>query len=200
MLVVKIILEFSKVIVSWPVAVLVLGVLFMRSFKEPIADFFRRMIRGEAYGVRVEAAMPSEQKKETQETESFFTPDQVEQYVKDNPKEVITQYQRLLNGYWFERAYNLIYGTQMKLLEHLQAKGTKGDKYVNLHPFYTEFLTQSNLQTTQFADYLAFLAEMKFIEYKGQDADLSVCITPDGINFLSYIQVQYPGSYKYRLY
>lgn len=198
MQVANLVLEFVKVIISWPIAVFVLGLLFIRTFKDPISDFFRRIVRGQAYGVRVEAATPSEQRKEAQESEAFKTPDEVEKYVKENPKEVIAQYLRVQNGYWFERAYNLIYGTQISLLEYLQTKGADGDKYVNLVPFYTEFLSRSKFQTTQFADYLAFLAEMRFIEYEGQDTDLKVHITPYGINFLSYIQGQYSTSYKHR--
>lgn len=194
----NLILQFAKIVISWPLAVFVLGLLFIRTFREPISDFFRRIIRGEAYGVRIEAATPSEQRKEAQQSESFRTPDEVERYVKENPKQVITEYQRLLNGYWFERAYNLIYGTQMALLQYLQVKGTEGEKYVNLFRFYNDFVFRSKLQKTQFADYLGFLAEIRFIEYKGQDTDLTVHITPYGINFLSYIQAQYPTSYRYR--
>jgi len=194
----NLILEFSKIVISWPLAVFVLGLLFIRTFREPISDFFRRIVRGEAYGVRVEAATPSEQRKEAQQSQSFRTPDEVERYVKENPKKLITEYQRLLNGYWFERAYNLIYGTQVALLEYLQGKGTDGEKYVNLVGFYNEFVSRSHLQTTQFADYLAFLAEVRFTEYKGQHTDITVHITPYGINFLSYIKGQYPTAYKYR--
>lgn len=198
MQVANLVLEYVKALVTWPLAVFILGVIFIRTFREPISDFFRRIVRGEAYGVRLEAATPSEQKKEAEESEAFKTPDEIEKYVKENPKEVIEQYLRVQNGYWFERAYNLIYGTQISLLEYLQTKGTDGEKYVNLVPFYTDFLSRSKLQTTQFADYLGFLAQMRFIEYEGQDTDLTARITPYGTNFLSYIQGQYTTSYKYR--
>lgn len=194
----KLILEFAKVVISWPLAVFILGVLFIRTFKEPISDFFRRLVRAEAYGTSLTAVTPSEQRKEAEESTQFRTPDELVEYVKENPQQVIRVYQRLLNGYWFERAYNLIYGTQIALLDYLQGKGTDGEKYVNLIRFYKKFLFLSKLQTTQFADYLSFLVEIRFIEYKGQDPDRTVRITPYGSDFLSYIQGEYSTSYSYR--
>lgn len=191
-------LEFLRIIVSWPLAAFILGIIFITTFKKPLADFFRRMVRGQAYGVSVEAATPSKQQKEVKDAETFSAPDEVEKYVSDNPKQVIAEYQRLLNGYWFERAYNLIYGTQLALLEHLERKGSDGEKYVNLVGYHTEFVARSKLHAVQYADYLAFLANMKFVEYKGPDTDLVVCITTYGINFLSYIRQQYSTTYRYR--
>ncbi len=198
MQIVHIILDFAKIVISWPMAVFLLGLLFIKTFRAPISEFFRRIVRGEAYGVRFEAATPSEQSKEVLDSKSFPSLDEVEEYIQKNPKEVIREYVRLLNGYWFERIYNVIYGTQISLLEYLQEKEATGEKYVNLVRFYNEFLLQSKLETTQFADYLAFLVDTGFIEYKGQGADLTAHITPYGINFLSYIKGQYSTIYKYR--
>lgn len=196
----NLILEFLRIIVSWPLAAFILGIIFVTTFKEPLADFFRRMVRGQAYGVSIEAAKPSEQKKKVKDAETFSAPGEFEKYVSDNPKQVIVEYQRLLNGYWFERAYNLIYGTQVALLEHLEQRGSDGEKYVNLLRYHTEFVARSKLHSTQYADYLGFLANMKFVEYKGPDTDLAVCITTYGINFLSYIRQQYSVEYRYRAY
>lgn len=196
----NLILEFAKIIISWPLAVFVLGIIFIRIFKEPISDFLRRVVSGEAYGVRIKAVTPAEQRKEIQHAESFQTSDEVEKYVKENPKKVITEYQRLFNGYWFERAYNVIYGTQVALLEDLQEKGTDGEKYVNLIRYYNDFLSRSKWYKTQYADYLKFLKVMTFVEYKGQETDLTVHITPYGIDFLSYIKGVYLDSYRNRTF
>lgn len=193
-------LEFLRIIVSWPLVAFILGIILISTFKEPLADFFRRMVRGQAYGVSVEAATPSEQQKEVKDAESFISPDEVEEYVSENPKQVILEYQRVLNAYWFERAYNLIYGTQVALLERLEQTGADGEKYVNLVGYHTEFVARSEFHSIQYADYLRFLADMKFVEYKGPDTDLAVCITGLGIDFLSYIRQQYGTGYRCRIF
>lgn len=193
----KMILAYLQVLLSWPVITLILGLVFIKLFKESISDFFKRIVKGEAYGVRLEASHPMEQKKETKEA-GHPQPDEFEKYIRENPKAVLTEYLRVFNGYRFERACNIIYGTQVDLLEYLSTKGTDGEKYVNLNQFYNEFLKRSNVATTQMADYIGFLKEMQFIEYLESSNDITVRITPLGINFLSYIKVQYPTSYKYK--
>lgn len=194
----NLVLKFFEAVVSWPVAVFVLGLLFIRTFREPLADFFRRMVRAEASGFRVEAATPAEQRREAQQTKSFRSAEEAEKYVAQNPGEVIAEYARLLIFYWFERAFNLIYGTQMALLEYLEGKGAEGERTVNLVTFYNEFFSRSGLRTTLFTDYLAFLSEMKFVEYKGSGTDATMHITQSGIDFLSYVRQQYPTTYQYR--
>ena len=193
----KIILEYLQVILGWPVVTLILGVIFLKWFKDPISDFFRRVVRGEAYGVRIEASSPSEQREEIKDTPQL-PQDQIEKYIKDNPKEVIVEYGRLLNGYRFERAFNIIYGTQMDLLEYLSTKGTAGENYINLVSFYNEFVKRSGLSSTQMADYLGFLKDMRFIELAEQNKVWNVKISAYGVDFLSYIKGQYPSSYRYR--
>lgn len=196
----EIILKYLQVILGWPVVALILGVIFLKWFKDPISDFFRRVVRGEAYGVKIEASSPSEQRKEVKEIPQPQTHDQIEKYIKDRPKEVIKEHLRLLNGYWFERAFNIIYGTQMDLLEYLSTKGTKGENYINIVSFYNEFVKRSGLASTQMADYLGFLKDMRFIEFVEENKAWSVKITAYGVDFLSYVKGQYPSSYKYRAF
>jgi len=196
----EIILRFLQAILSWPIIVLILGIVFVVVFKGPISDFLRRIVKGEAYGVRIEASRPSEQKEIAKETPKIESQDQIEQYIINNPKAVVAEYLRLANGYWFERTFNIIYGTQIDLIEYLATKGTNGDKYINLVVFYNEFIKRSGLSSTQMSDYLGFLLGMRFIEYAGEGSDLIVKVTPHGVNFLSYIKAQYPSTYKYKPY
>ena len=194
------ILEFLKVLLSWPIAAIVLGMTVIFTFKSAIEDFIRRLKSGEAYGLRVEATSPAEQRKEAQETKDFPKQNDLERYVKENPARVIQDYQKIFNSYWFERAYNLIYGTQIDLLDHLSQKGETGEKYVNLLIYYNEFVRRSNLSSTQFADYVGFLRDMGFAEITGDGTDISVKITPYGVDFMSYIKGQYPAGYRYRAF
>jgi hypothetical protein len=202
MLVAEMVLRYLQALLAWPPVVLVLGIVALKMFREPLADFFRRLTEGEAYGVRVKATTPAEQRKEIKEVEEASGPpklqsaEDVERYIRDNPKAVMEELARTSNSFRFEKTYNLIYGTQIDLLEHLTTKGDEGESYTNLARFYNEFVRRSGLQTTQMADYLGFLKEAGLAEYVGYEPNLRLRITPFGLNFLSYIKGQYAASYR----
>ena len=195
----RLVLEYLEVLLSWPVATAAIVFVFFRIFKEPLSDFLRRMVRGEAYGMRFEAATPSEQVKEAEQTKALPEQAPTEDWIRENPKQMLEEYQRAVNGYVFERAFNLSYGSQIALLEHLESKGDLGDKYINLLPYYNQFLQRSGSRT-QFADYVGFLKNLNFVEIDGEESDLLVRITPSGVNFLSYLRTQYPGTYQIRAF
>jgi len=94
----EIILRYLQVILGWPIIVLILGVIFVKVFKHPISDFFRRIVKGEAYGVRIEASSPSHQQEIAKEAPKIESQDQIEQYISNNPKAVVAEYLRLANG------------------------------------------------------------------------------------------------------
>ncbi len=196
----SIVLEYLRVLLSWPVIAGLVALYFLIQFRDPLSDFLKRMVRGQIGAVTLEAARPSEQSKEIKMTEAPKTQDEIEKYISENPQQVIKEYIRTFNAYWFEKAFNLIYGTQISLLEHLLSKGTDGDAYINLYSFYQEFLNRSNLTATQFADYVGFLRDAKFVEIETVANDMRGKITPYGTDFLSYIQVQYKYSYKLKAF
>ncbi len=196
----EIILHYLQLILSWPIVSLVLGIIFLKWFKNPISDFFRRFVRGEAYGVRIEASPPSEQRKEAKEV-SYSSQDEFEKYIEKNPKKVIEEYSELLNRYQFERHFNIIFGTQIELLEYLSTKENDGDKYINLVVFYNNFtrLVKSvSTNSIKMEDYFGFLVDTHYIEFIGENRDSSIKITQQGLNFLSYIRTQYSSTYKYK--
>ena len=194
------ILNYVQALVSWPGITLVLGLVAMYQFHDAVLSFLkRRDVKVEAYGWSLTAANPTEQRQEVKdfkENPEFKSNTDLEKYIRENPQEVIREYLRAFNGYRFQRAYNLIFGSQMNLLEYLSSKGAEGEKYVNLLPFYNKFVSLSNLQSAQFADYLGFLKDSLFIEYIGESSDLSVQITPLGVDFLTYIKSEYPTTYN----
>ena len=196
----EIIFQYFQLFLGWPVIILILGIIFLKWFKEPISDFFRRLVKGEAYGVRIEASSPLGQQKEATQPPQLRTQDEIKEYVKENPERVIKEYARLLREYWFERIFNLIFGTQIELLEYLSKKGSDGDKYVNLTGFYTKFVMRAGSASYQIGDYFGFLKGMRLTEYAGEGSELSVKITPFGVDFLFYIKSQYGTAYKYRLF
>jgi hypothetical protein len=191
----RLVLEYIRAILSWPVVLGLLGIYFLKTFHQPVADLLRRFTKAAGYGVSIEAAGPSTQLQEIKET-GVPRPveDQLREYVRENPAEVVREFIRTFNAYWFERSFNLIFGTQILLLEYLLDKGKEGESYVGLEQFHREFLRRGGFQTTQFADYLGFLLYLNFIRYEGDP--IQVYITPYGVDFVSYLRAQYAGHYR----
>jgi len=198
MKVAELVLRYLEVILSWPVIALALGAIALKLLHEPLSDFLRRNIEVEGYGFRVKAADPSQQRKEAQEAIQPRSEDALLTWVQENPEQVVTDYQRLFRGYWFERALNLIFGTQLELLEHLEACGDAGERYINLVPYFQKYLKQSGHSQRQMADYLGFLRDMRFMEYVEHDGEQYARLTPFGVDFLSYLRAQYGEMYKGR--
>jgi len=197
----KLVLQYIQAILTWPVTALILGLIFTYLFRKPISDFIDRITEGEGYGVRVKAKGSTGQSIEVKDGPQPPAPQgKLLEFIKENPEAILENYMRTYNSYWFERAYNLIYGSQIDLLEHLYSKADQGEKYTNLTIFYDRFINQSKLITTQMADYLNFLQKARFVEYIGEENNLAIKITPYGINFINYIKGQYPVSYKNKLF
>lgn len=194
----NIILQYLKVVFSWPIITLILVISFINLFKEPISDFFHRLIKGEAYGVKIQASSPTEQKKEAEDIPQKQPENELESYVKDNPKEAIKTIINLSRGYRFERIFNIIYGTQVNLLIHLNTKGESGNKYINVLSYYNDYIARSRLRSAKIEDYFGFLHSMQMIEFFGEYTNLSMRITPEGADFLSYIRSEYPTTFNNR--
>jgi hypothetical protein len=120
---------------------------------------------------------------------------QVVQYVQQHPGQVVEEYLRVFNAYRYERAFNLLYGTQIDLLKYLSTKGTDGEAYTNLALFYEEFRRRAQETNYQMPDYVRFLQTLGLIEYFGQEPNFRVRITASGLGFLSYIRGEYPLIY-----
>jgi len=194
----EIILRYLEVFLAWPVIISIVVVIFLKWFKAPISDFIKRLVKVEAYGSRAEAIGPSEQQKGSKKDLPTKSKSEIEMYIRDNPNLVVAEYSRLLNWYVFEHAFNIIYGTQIDLLEHLSNKGDKGESYINLVDFYYKHINRVGTYSYMMVDYLGFLKEYKFIDVEDEGSELSVKITPYGIDFLSYIKTNYSLVYKYK--
>lgn len=194
----KLVLSYLDTLLSWPVIALVLGGIALKLLHQPLAAFLSRNIELEGYGIRVKAADPEQQRKEAQEAIQPQTEDALLDWVRQNPQQVVTDYQRLFNGYWFERALNLIFGTQIDVLEHLEECGDPGEKYINLIPYFQKYVQRSGHTKRQMADYLGFLRDMRFLEYVVHDGEQYARLTPLGADFLSYARAQYGEMHKAR--
>ncbi|MGH9853870.1 MAG: hypothetical protein ACREBD_28845 [Blastocatellia bacterium] len=223
----RLVLQYLQMVLSWPVITGALALYFLYSYRSPFSEFLRRITKGQGFGISLEAT-PVEQRKEIKEGDVLqldtplaqavkdetrsdlkgdpTIPSQAQvliDYIKQDPDTAVRELGQIYNALRFERAYNLIYGSQLELLEHLLSKRVDGENYVNLHSFYERFLDQ--LETTsrdskyQYADYIGFLQDAGFVERADKSNEVRFRITPFGIDFLSYIRIQYP-SYKYKAF
>lgn len=195
----EMVLNFLRVLLDWPAVALIVAILVSRWLRTPLAGLLNRVGVVEGYGIRVATTPdPSQQQHEAREGLQPKTEHAALEYIRTHPEEIAKHQVRLYNSYWFERAFNLIYGSQLDLLEHLQSKGDVGEKYVNLLPFFQAFLKRGGTPNTQLADYLEFLRSMKFIEYYDRDGEQHARITPYGVDFLSYLRAEYPAGYRFK--
>ncbi len=187
---------------AWPFVALI----FIIIFNKPIFEFLLRLKTLKIFGMGVEAAIPVEQKVE--EIKKSLPPE--EEIIKDIEEEdretitkkyieILKKYKEHLEDYKFELTLNLIYGTQMDLLEYLSKRETLRAKYSDLNRFYNNFLIRSKFATTTtITKYFGFLKKLRYIEYVGEGEEQIVKITPNGLDFLSYVKKLYLTTYKDR--
>lgn len=192
-------LEYLKVFLSWPVVVLILGLLFIYLFKVQITNLLSRVTEGEAYGMKFKANSPQDSAV-TNDTKQVIPENDAIKWVTEHPEQAIEEYTRVSNSYKWERAMNFIYGTQVDLLDHLATQGGQGELYVNLVYFHAEHQKRAGNANYQMPDYLNFLQLFGFISSEGNDSDLKVKITPYGLSFLSYIKANYSDTWNKKPY
>ena len=72
----KLILCYLQTLLTWPVIGGIIAIVFLKMFREPLSCFLRRIVRGQLYGVSIEASTPSEQQEKVgKELLRFFTSD-----------------------------------------------------------------------------------------------------------------------------
>jgi hypothetical protein len=194
-------LQGLAIILDWPLMVLALSVIVLYHLRSPLSDFLRRTSQVDAYGFRFQAAPPSEQREEAAKADK--TSDEVEvaghiAAIRNNPQQAADIIGRLFRGYRWEKAYNVIYGSQMELLIHLESLGEAGEYYVNLVPFFARFQARGGSADAQMADYLMFLVRMEFLEYYEGPSGQRARLTPAGADFLSYLRAEYGNTFWQR--
>lgn len=190
--------------IVWPIAVVIIVCFFLIQFRKPISDFLFSLEKIGGYGLSLKKGISQEQRKEISQPKSKEELKKSIKREKNKEKFIFSEYTKLLKNYQFEQTFTIIFGTQIKVLEHLSKKGNLGDKYINLRIFYNEYLRRlreiSSSAIMTMIDYLGYLKRREYIEYFGEGDELSIRITPLGDDFLSYIKKQYPGLYEIKLF
>jgi len=185
----EIVLQYLQVVLNWPL----FAIISIFLFKKQISDFLSRLIKGKVGGLSVEASPPKQEKVIIENDKK----NRGIQIIEDNPKNAYEEFLKLYEEYFFERSFNIIYGTQIHLLEHLDKKPDKSEKYNFLFiKFYLKHLGTKPKTKKPYNQYLDFLEINKFIEIINVNNEKILKITPSGIKFLSYIKTYYPERYK----
>lgn len=192
-------LEYLKVAFSWPTVTLVVVLLLAKRFQAPVAGMLARVKSWKGWGTEVELGDGGAQqieaaKKPADENEDLLTQN------SNDPVRARNEILRLWRLYNFERYFNVIFGTQMRLLEHLRKMGQTGEQVTELERFYTEHQTLAGESQSTQESYIAFLKQTELIEFFVDGDVPKARISETGIMFLAYILQTYGLSAGNRLY
>jgi hypothetical protein len=215
-------LEYLKVLLSWPPIALVIAIIFITRFRAAINDFLNRLIEGNIFGQTLKAAPPHQIPVEvgvaedrlmqaaaaksdggapTQAQETIQLPPALANdphaqaavaYVRNNPAQTVIEYKRILFSYNSERLFNLIYGTQVALLEFLAFRHDQSTTLPQIAQFHREHQAKSGQSDYQLRDYVGFLVSYGVVSVEGSPDQQVYKISQHGVEFLSYIKASYP--------
>ena len=224
-----IVLEYAKVVLSWPPIALVIAILFIARFRGAIDDFLKRLVEGNIFGQAFKAVPPPQQTAPASATENRLAraaeaaphpSDQRVQelvplppelagdplapaavaYVQSNPAQTVIEYKRVLFAYNAERLFTRIYGTQIALLEFLAARPNEPALLAELAPFHEQHQQKAGSTEYQLRDYVNFLVGFGAVSVAGQENAYLYSITQHGVEFLSYIKANYPVNWNGRAF
>lgn len=184
-------LKYLEVLV-WPTVVLLI-VLF---FQEELRHLIRNVsaLRGPG-GIEATISQP-EPSKETPEISEELKRDGVAELrsMDVDKSELINRLVSLQVALHFERTYNFIFGSQIRLLESLERLGFSGQTYENIAAIYqSERATHAVFHSYPLRDYLGFLENAGLVGIVSETGRRLVKITPMGIDFLEYMRaMRYP--------
>ena len=226
----ELILEYLKVFFNWPPMAVVMCVLLVTIFRGAIENLIKRLTEGDILGQKFKAVPPQaldvdlssgiEQLSEKAvEASSEAVPNQgpapdelpfelrgdpnaatAIEYVKKNPVQMVVDYKRLTAAYNNERLFGRVFGSQIRLLEHLATYPNGWFTLPQLGFFHAEHQRQVGRTDYQLAPYVDFLLAAGVLEVSGTAGPHHYKITQAGVDFLSYIKANYPREWDKRYY
>ena len=223
-------LEYIKVILSWPPIALLIAIIFISRFRNAIDDFLKRIVEGNIFGQAFKAVPPVQQAALQGETEdrlaraaeenpqpnSGQTHEAHDQlppelaadplaraavaYVRNNPAQTVIEYKRVFFAYNSERLFTRIYGTQVALLEFLASRAGTSTPLTLLSQFHIEHQKLAGSTEYQLRDYVNFLVGFGVIAVDGTEGAYEYSVTQHGVEFLSYIKANYPANWNQRAF
>ncbi len=184
------VLEYLKVLLSWPPIVLLLALLFAKRLQTPVVDLLARVRKWKSFGVEAELADQQvvAAKMPAAEAEDLLT------HNSSDPVRARAEILRIWQLFNFERWFNVIYGSQIRLLEHLRLLGAVGAPVAELDPFYDEHLSLAKEHAAAKDNFLGFLKHTGVIEFFADGDTTKVRISNLGNMFLTHIRQSYGSS------
>lgn len=91
----------------------------------------------------------------------------------------------------YESTYNVIFGTQLRMLSALAQQPVTGETVSNLAPFYIEHQKLAGTSAIPFGNFASFLISNQFMRIDATGTEARAYITDLGKDFLAYISRTY---------
>lgn len=185
------VLDFLRILFSWPVLVLFL-VLF---FRREIRRLLDRVSRVKAGDKEIDFS-PTEQKVPNAELpeevfgeENVLSEHELRRMIAsaENVAELSRDNTELKKALTFERLYQQIFGNQLMFLQRLRKAGDAGLSYREVSDWYLELMTYR--KKMPFEKWLSFLQEAKLVSRStptGEENSM-LHLTDSGSDFLEYL-------------
>lgn len=192
------ILKYLMIIISWPVVVFLMALIF----KDEMANFINRIVGAKFPGGEIQTAPQLETPKSQDDNITMASPqnkelvEQIREEYEERFKNYETNIKATVDSLFdeiskkdleleFERIYNLIFGSQVRLLEILLPNSGDGLPRNFMDSFFNNVKSLwSNLATWNTDSYLGYLIGVNLIEMTTMG---NYKITSKGEGFLSYI-------------
>lgn len=221
-------LEYFKVVLSWPPITFVILAIFFWRFETPLKNLIDRIVEGSILGSTFKASATLEQQQKdgveiedrlaTKAASLQSNPTRADDlalasslelpndeqtlnainYVRGHPVETVAEYKRLFFQFTCEKLFNCIFGTQVEMLTFLEASGDIPQPLANLVKFHLDHQRKIRRTEYQIGPFINFLVTQGMMTFEGDTTNPQYKITPNGINFLSYIRATYATTWNSR--
>ena len=168
--------------VTWPIAVLTVALICHKKIKIKILDL-KDMRLGKHQ-------LNFQEQVDTKERDKKL--DEMSGYIAEDRQKAKEEYARLYGLYIYEKLFNLIFGTQLMLLERLERDYPQEMEYDYARIYWLEHCTRIRNQNYSFNAYIDFLKKSLLISVENNIIKLSLF----GSNFLLYIRSAYSLTYR----
>lgn len=191
------ILEYFKVLLSWPPISIVLVLLLGKRLQAPVVGMLGRIKSWKAVGIEATLSDPAAQQVDAAKKPAAETDDLLTQNSTD-PIKARSEILRLFGLYNYERYFHVIFGSQMRLLEHLRLLGQVGELVADLDKFFAEHQAEGGDSTKD--SYFNFLKQTLLMEFFAVGDVNRARITETGLAFLDHIRRTYGPTSNNRMY
>lgn len=128
-------------------------------------------------------------------------PDPVVKWMHENPGPAFEEYLDKVFQLHCERTFNMIFGTQVQVLEYLNSPTLTGTSpAATFVPFYDRHVLLTTRTERTLLDYLGFLVARGLVENVGPPEGPLYRISEAGRQFLQYIKQFYPLQWSSKVY